>query len=48
MDAQATKFINALRAHQPTAGLWTNYDAAVGRSIYTGRAPLEGKPGGKV
>ncbi|MGE5549911.1 MAG: 3'-5' exoribonuclease YhaM family protein [Bacteroidota bacterium] len=38
MDAQATKYLNALRAHQPTAGLWTNYDAAVGRSIYTGRA----------
>jgi 3'-5' exoribonuclease len=40
MDAQATKFLSALRAHQPTTGLWTNYDAAVGRSVYTGRALL--------
>lgn len=42
MDAQATKYLNALRAHQPTAGLWTSYDAAVGRSIYTGRT-LQGR-----
>jgi len=41
LDAQATKFLNALRAHQPTSGLWTNYDAAIGRSIYTGRALLK-------
>ncbi|MGE5599376.1 MAG: 3'-5' exoribonuclease YhaM family protein, partial [Bacteroidota bacterium] len=37
LDAQAAKFLNALRAHQPTTGLWTNYDAAVGRSVYAGR-----------
>lgn len=40
MDAQATKYINAIGAHEPTAGLWTNYDASVGRSIYTGRAAV--------
>ena len=37
MDAQATKFLSAIRAHKPAAGLWTSYDASVGRSIYTGR-----------
>lgn len=45
LDAQATKFIQALRAHQPTAGLWTSYDASIGRSIYTGRAPLDREAG---
>lgn len=37
LDAQAMKFINALRGHEPAGGAWTNYDAAIGRSIYAGR-----------
>ncbi|MGQ9778704.1 MAG: 3'-5' exoribonuclease YhaM family protein [Bacillota bacterium] len=36
LDAQATKFMNALRGHQPGNGLWTNYDPSLGRSVYVG------------
>lgn len=47
LDAQAAKFINALRAHEPTGGLWTNYDAAIGRSIYAGRIATAGGGNGE-
>lgn len=40
LDAQATKFINALRGHQASIGRWTNYDASLGRSIYVGFSAL--------
>ena len=41
LDAQATKFMNALRGHQPGNGLWTSYDPSIGRSVYVGLSARE-------
>ncbi|MGE5559356.1 MAG: 3'-5' exoribonuclease YhaM family protein [Bacillota bacterium] len=46
MDAQAAKFLAAMRNHDPVSGKWTAFDASLGRSVYIGSGWVERETAG--